>query len=149
MLISFPLPSRERTKVRVSVINKQQFVKNLRIYQTDAERRLWYHLRNRKLAGIKFRRQRRISSYIVDFVSIENKLVIELDGANHRKESSKNKDRTRTSWLNKEGYRVLRFWNDDVIRHLEKVLARISRSASAPSPRPSPQGAREGDSIQD
>lgn len=70
---------------------------------TDAEQRLWYHLRNKRLNGIKFRRQQSIGSYIVDFVSMEHKLVVELDGGQHMEQQTAH-DAKRTQFLNTEGY---------------------------------------------
>lgn len=119
--------------------DKLLFARNLRSNQTTAEKTLWYHLKSRRLAGIKFRRQRLIGEYIVDFVSLERKLIIELDGALHRDDIRKRKDRERTSWLIKEGYKVLRFWNYDVSKRIDKVLMIIEKTARHhPHPRPSP-----------
>ncbi len=119
--------------------DKKSFIKELRSNQTRAEKILWYHLRSRRLAGVKFRRQHLIGKYIVDFISLERKLIAELDGALHKDNIQKQKDRVRTAWLAKEGYRVLRFWNYDVLKRIDKVLMRIERAAgSHPHPEPSP-----------
>jgi len=83
---------------------------------TEAERRLWRILARRQIAGRKFRRQHPIGRYIVDFVCLERRLIIEVDGGQHAWESD---DRQR--WLEAEGYRVLRFWNNQVLTDLENV----------------------------
>ena len=84
----------------------------LRSNPTEAERALWKHLRMRQLEGHKFRRQQPLGQYIVDFVCLERKLVVELDGGHHAGEFLT--DATRTAWLEVRGFRVLRFWNHDV-----------------------------------
>jgi len=95
--------------------------KTLRRNSTDAERRLWCALRDRRLAGLKFRRQQPIGRYVVDFVCQERRLVIEVDGGQHGPDV----DAPRTAHLEGCGYRVLRFWNPDVLTRLEDVLATI------------------------
>ena len=107
--------------------------RNLRRQQTDAETLLWSHLRNRGLAGVKFRRQHPIGPYIADFISVENKLVIEIDGGHNNQEATSTQDQIRTTWLNEQGYQVLRFWNNDVLANTEGVLERIAEAIS-PSP---------------
>ena len=108
--------------------------KGLRFNATVAERRLWLLLRSRK-AGAKFRRQQPIGRYIADFVCFEAKLIIELDGGQHA--DSVTEDTERTRWLASQGFRVLRFWNNDVIDNMEGVWASIVAVLS-PSPQPSP-----------
>ncbi len=93
---------------------------------TDAERVLWQSLRNRQLAGFKFRRQKPIGSYIVDFVCIEKKIVIEVDGGQHA--LNKEYDNERSDFLKHMGYRVLRFWNNDVLKEKDAVLEEIRKS---------------------
>jgi very-short-patch-repair endonuclease len=93
----------------------------LRRDQTDAERLFWFAVRNRRLDGVKFRRQTTIGPYIVDFLCIEAMLVVELDGGQHSPEA----DAARTRFLEQRGYRVLRFWNNEVIENLEGVLLRV------------------------
>src|SRR3954469_18058145 len=97
--------------------------RTLRRNQTDAEQRLWLRLRNRQLAGYKFRRQLPIPPYIVDFVCIESHLIIELDGAQHQ--SSIAADNKRTAWLEKLGFQVIRFWDNDVLNSTDAVLEKI------------------------
>lgn len=95
----------------------------LRQNMTEAETRLWYHLRAKRLNGLKFRRQQRIGGYIVDFMCHEHKLIIELDGGQHAEQAEY--DRIRTEFLNRQGYRVVRFWNHDVLQHTQSVLEEI------------------------
>ncbi|GAA0723937.1 endonuclease domain-containing protein [Dokdonella soli] len=115
----------------------------LRVGQTDAERWLWRHLRNRQLLGWKFRRQHEIGPYIADFVCTGAWLIVELDGGHHVAQASQ--DARRTEWLQAAGYRVLRFWNDDVLKSIESVLEQIvvALAATAPHPGPLPGGERE------
>jgi very-short-patch-repair endonuclease len=104
----------DRRKVRVE--------RKLRGQQTDAERKLWYELRDRRLSGFKFVRQEGIGPFIVDFVCRDRKLVIEVDGGQHSESVT---DAGRDSYLAHEGYRVLRFWNNDVLSNREGVLLTI------------------------
>ncbi|OQX17606.1 MAG: DNA (cytosine-5-)-methyltransferase [Desulfobulbaceae bacterium A2] len=105
---------------------------------TDAERRLWYHLRANRLQGIKFKRQKPLGSYIVDFVCLDKKLVIEVDGGQHQEQAAY--DQERDAWLRREGFEVLRFWNTDVLKNMEGVLVTIMRAVQERtlSPDPSP-----------
>ena len=97
----------------------------LRNTATDAEQMLWRHLRGRQLQGLKFRRQYPIAGYIADFACVEVKLVIELDGGQHSDQESYDAERTRKIECN--SYRVLRFWNDDVLFRTTEVLDEIIR----------------------
>ncbi len=99
--------------------------KELRHTQTEAEGVLWSKLRNKQLDGIKFRRQQPLGGYIVDFVSLDKKLIIEIDGGQHSEEQAIKQDGQRTKWLENEGYRVIRFWNNDVLENLEGVIMEI------------------------
>lgn len=109
----------------------------LRGKATDAERRLWHHLRGRRLAGFKFRRQLVIEPYIVDFACIEARLVIEADGGQHGQ--MREEDRDRSAHLAALGYRVLRFWNHEILHETDAVLERIHRELiNSPHPIPSP-----------
>ena len=110
--------------------------KRLRRTQTDAELKLWRHLRDRQMNGFKFRRQQPIGRYIVDFFCPESKLVVELDGGHHADQVQK--DQRRTEFLNKAGYRVLRFWDNEVLSETEAVLQKIVEELNHPSPPPSP-----------
>ncbi|WP_281852918.1 endonuclease domain-containing protein [Dyella sp. GSA-30] len=100
-------------------------VKSLRKLATDAEIRLWYRLRGGQL-GYRFRRQHRVEGFIVDFSCFKRRLVIELDGGQHVEQAEY--DRRRTLRLNEAGYRVLRFWNDDVLLRTDAVLGEIWRA---------------------
>jgi very-short-patch-repair endonuclease len=104
---------------------------------TDAERALWFHLRAKRFRGWKFRRQQPIGRYIVDFVCFEARLIVELDGGQH----SERADGQRTAWLASQGFCVLRFWNDAVLKEPEAVLESI-REHLPLSPAPLPQGER-------
>ena len=92
---------------------------DLRQHSTDAEQSLWRCLRNRQLAGCKFRRQVPMGKYIVDFVSFERKVVIEVDGGHHQEQVPY--DTARTTWLESQGFQVLRFWNHEVLTEAEAV----------------------------
>jgi len=130
----------------------KRFARKLRKNMTDTERLLWRHLRNRELGGYKFRRQRPVGPYIVDFVCLEKKLVVEVDGGQHAGQMEL--DAKRSDYLKEKGYRVMRFWNNEVLKETESVLTVIlssldgnvtALSPSSPSPRPSPRGARENE----
>ena len=108
--------------------------RNLRKNATDAEQKLWRHLRNRQLAGVKFRTQYPIAGHVADFASPEQRLVIELDGGQHADRQDQDEERTRK--LNCNGYRVLRFWNDDVLLRTEDVVTEILRVLTQPLPSP-------------
>jgi very-short-patch-repair endonuclease len=94
----------------------------LRVTMTDAERRLWACLRGRRLVGYKFRRQHPLGRFIVDFACIEHRLVIEVDGGQHCDSPD---DERRTAWLERQGWRVLRFWNNEVLTNSEGVQETI------------------------
>jgi very-short-patch-repair endonuclease len=91
--------------------------------QTPAEEKLWTHLRTHRTGDVHFRRQHAIGNYIVDFAAPRKKLIIELDGGQHLEQEEY--DQERTAFLNAKGYKVLRFWNNDVLNNLEGVLAVI------------------------
>jgi very-short-patch-repair endonuclease len=107
----------------------------LRREPTDAERALWHHLRQRQLEGLKFRRQHPLGRYILDFVCLEAALVIEIDGGQHA--DQRDRDRDRTAWLERRGYRVLRFWNNEVLADpagvLEVIWQEVKGGARPPS----------------
>ena len=105
--------------------------KELRSGQTMIEQRLWYHLRAHRFMGLKFKRQKPIGHYIVDFVCLEHRLIIEIDGGQHAEQTDY--DQVRDDWLRREGYTVLRFWNNEVLQQMEGVLDQI-RIAVLPSP---------------
>ena len=100
--------------------------KKLRKNQTDAEKKLWSKLRNKQLEGFKFRRQVPIGSFVADFVCYEGKVIIEVDGGQHA--SQTNQDEKRTRWFESQGYRVIRFWNNEVLSNFEGVLEVILKN---------------------
>jgi very-short-patch-repair endonuclease len=101
-------------------------VRRLRRDQSQAESVLWQHLRAKRLEGAKFRRQHPIGAHIVDFCCLRHRLVIEVDGGQHAEEVEK--DAARTARLEAHGFKVIRFWNDDVLRNLEGVLTSIAEA---------------------
>ena len=105
-----------------------QRARRLRKGGTDVETRLWYVLRNRNLGGLKFSRQVPIGPYFADFLCAEASLIVELDGGQHA--LAKNYDRKRTTFLQQRGYRVIRFWNNDVLTNVEGVLLTIQTTLS-------------------
>ncbi len=118
--------------------------KALRSNQTEAEQRLWYHLRAHRFMGLKFKRQKPIGRYIVDFVCLEHRLIIELDGGQHSEQVAH--DQHRDAWLRNQGYTVLRFWNNDVMQQLEGVLEQIRCTLSlSPGPSPASGGGAGGE----
>jgi very-short-patch-repair endonuclease len=116
--------------------------RRLRKNLTDAERRLWSCLRGRQMGHFKFRRQHPFGDYVIDFVCLEAMLAVEVDGGQHAEK--REEDAVRTKSLNKAGFKVLRFWNNDVLRDIEAVkesiwMALQERGRRTPSPsRPSP-----------
>ena len=110
--------------------------RRLRREMTDAERKLWQALRAKRFRSVSFRRQAPLGPYIADFVCHALQLVIEVDGGQH---SGSEHDARRDAWMAREGYKVLRFWNNEILGNLEGVQDRIGREiATAPSPQPSP-----------
>lgn len=103
-------------------MGSNRVAKRLRRDATQAEQKLWQQLRNRRLAGLKFRRQMPIGPYVVDFISLEQGLVIEVDGSQHDEQAARKHDETRTAYLNQQGFRVIRVWNNDVLGRLNSVL---------------------------
>ena len=122
---------------------QRKFAREMRAAPTEAERKLWWHLRHRvPMSGSHFRRQVRIGTYLVDFASHKAKLIIEIDGGQHALQTTADQERTR--FLIGRGYRVLRYWNNDVLSNVDGVLEEILRAiATTPTPDPSPQGGGE------
>jgi very-short-patch-repair endonuclease len=89
---------------------------------------LWRHLKSKQLEGLKFRRQQSIGNYIVDFVSFEKRVIIELYGGQHTNKTEKKKDCIRDEWFKNQGFRVLRFWNNDVFKNMNGILGVIIES---------------------
>ena len=115
-----PKPHRFPSTPRI----KQQ-AKNLRKEMTPAEQKLWQHLRNRRLFELKFRRQHPVGCFIFNFYCHEHFLIVEVDGGIHELQTEC--DQMRTEWLQQQGYRVIRFKNEDVIFNIEGVLTEIAR----------------------
>jgi very-short-patch-repair endonuclease len=99
--------------------------RRLRANQTGAETRLWRELRRLEIKGTHFRRQVPIGPYVADFACMASRVVIELDGSQHGDERAKEHDDKRTRWLESEGYRVIRFWNNDLVENLTGVLETV------------------------
>ena len=119
---------------------QRQFAHRMRAQPTEAERVLWHRLRHDiALSGSHFRRQALIGPFIADFASRRAKIVIELDGGQHAENAA---DMHRTRQIEERGYRVLRFWNHDVLSNIDGVLAAI-QNALTPTPDPTPQGGGE------
>jgi very-short-patch-repair endonuclease len=135
-----------RGKAGMGVRKAVQRARELRRNPTDTERKLWHHIRDKQIENFRFRRQRPIGKYIVDFICLEANLVIELDGGQHAEQLQY--DAERTKYLTAQGLHVLRYWNNDVMQNIAGVLedirtALIQRvSLSTPS-RPSPREGKE------
>ena len=99
--------------------------RNLRKNQTPQEKKLWELLRNKKFKNLKFKRQVPFEKYIADFMCESQKLIIEIDGGQHNKEENILYDEERTKYFEKEGYRVIRFWNNEIDENIEGVYLRL------------------------
>ena len=119
-----PQGGRECKKRQYSLFAKIKS-KELRKNMTDAEQILWYFLRANRLCGLKFKRQQPIGNYIVDFVNFQNRLIIEIDGSQHNENTNMEKDNIRTKFLEANGYKVLRFWNNDIFENIEACIETI------------------------
>ena len=118
--------------------NLTENARKLRKNQTDAERVLWRHLRTRNLMNLKFKRQVPIGDYIVDFLCYEKNLIIEVDGGQHAEQQVY--DQKRKKWLESQGFKVIRFWNHDVLKNLDGVAEKILECCGEdPHPSPLPQ----------
>lgn len=133
---------------------KRQTADRLRANTTAAEETLWRHLRRLDVKGSHFRRQVVIGAYIADFACLAERLIVEVDGSQHGDEEGLRRDEVRTRWLQSEGYRVVRFWNNDVMSRTDAVLETIHNMIAVTPPRlpaagdPPPQGegkARRGE----
>jgi len=116
------------------VIDLKNRARRLRRQQTDAERELWSRLRGREVGGAKFRRQHAIGRYVVDFCCPERRLVVEVDGGQHLVKEEY--DLQRTALLLRRGYRMLRFWDNDVLLNADVVMEEIARVVEDPHPNP-------------
>ena len=103
------------------------FAKSLRKRTTDTEQLLWRHLRAKHFGGLKFRRQEPIGTYIVDFVCFEKKIIVELDGGQHAQPEEMQNDSMRDQWFEAQRYKVLRFWDNEVLTNTQGVLEMISK----------------------
>jgi very-short-patch-repair endonuclease len=117
---------------------RRELARRLRRNLTDAERHLWFRLRDRRLFGLKFRRQIPIGPFVADFICWDQSLIVELDGGQHASETVR--DDRRTEWLEHHGWRVIRFWNNDVFENTDGVLWRIAEACGVNpgSPHPDP-----------
>jgi len=107
----------------VTKINHTENARSLRKRSTPMETKLWNYLRSRRWGKLKFRRQRPVGRYIVDFICLEKKIIIEIDGAQHNER--KDYDNARTDFLNQLGFKVIRFWNNEVAFQFKKVMERL------------------------
>jgi very-short-patch-repair endonuclease len=108
----------------------------LRSRMTDAERKLWRMLRDRRFSGAKFRRQVPLGRYVADFLSFERQMVIEVDGGQHSEKAS---DVARDNWFRREGFTVVRFWNNNVLTNLYGVAVRLLELIDKNTPHPASQ----------
>ncbi len=129
MIIKPPLPT-----------TTLEYSRRLRREMTDAERKLWQHLRGRQLDGFKFRRQHPVPPYIADFCCIERKLIVELDGSQH----NEHKDAARTRFLESQGWGVVRFWDSEALVQTEAVVEAIWNARGNRTLTPPPRPAGEG-----
>jgi len=119
--------------------------RTLRNNMSDAEQALWNLLRGRQIYGLKFRRQHPFGDYILDFVCLENKLVIEVDGGQHGQQAGY--DESRTQELQAAGFHVLRFWNNEILKEIEAVREKIWLAVQELQPHPPPSLPLEGGGI--
>lgn len=126
--------TRETSAKRQSGTRQRCRARRLRSDQTDAEWKFWYHVRTHRLAGYKFRRQCPIGPYIADFVCLRAMLVVELDGGQHA--TRRRYDRARDDYLESKGYRVLRFWNSDMLTNADYVLETVLQHLRLRAPSP-------------
>ena len=111
----------------------KQNAKANRSMMSDAERYLWNYIKNEQI-GVRFRRQHIIGDYIVDFICLKQKLIIEVDGGYHNNPTQQQKDRIRQNWLESMGYKVLRFNNNDIFHQIESVITIIKQNISIDLP---------------
>ena len=135
-----------RGKVGMGVRRIVAAARKLRRTSTDVERRLWHRIRDKQIEAFRFRRQRPIGKYIVDFICLEAKLIVDLDGGQHSE--SVLLDEKRTVFLASLGYHVVRFWNNEVLENMDGVLARIREHLlGLHQPHPSPPLGRGGSRL--
>ena len=131
--------TRRQQHMRLTTTQRERS-RELRSNMTDAERRLWSALRGKQLEGMRFRRQFPIGRYIADFVCLDERLIVEVDGGQH--DEQRRYDGMREQWLMSRGFRVVRFWNNDVMTNLEGVVQAILDVAARPHPHPDPPPSR-------
>jgi very-short-patch-repair endonuclease len=124
--------------------NQRSRARTMRAAPTDSELRLWRLLRDRRLSGFKFRRQVPVGAYIVDFLCVGAKLIVEADGSQHAESLP---DTIRDAYLESQGWKVLRFWNNEVVQNREGVLETIYAHANRPSSGPSGHLLPEGEGV--
>ena len=112
--------------LRYGFVMADERARTLRRNQTDAERILWRLLCKQQLDECRFRRQHPMGAYIVDFICLERKLIIELDGDQHGQPEQVAHDQRRDAWLQSRGYHVVRFWNDEIYQNIDGVLSVIA-----------------------
>ena len=139
---TFPLPLREGGRGRGKATLRSRA---LRKQSTEAEKKLWRHLRRKQFYGLRFRRQYPLGPYFGDFVCLPARLVIEVDGATHTGDKQAEHDRRRTEWLHSQNFRVLRFWNVHVFENIEDVLDRIDAAMREHPLPPAPSRKRRGE----
>ncbi len=122
--------------------DKLDLARNLRRSSTEAEKRVWAHVRNRQLYGLKFKRQAPVCGFIADFLCESAKLIVEVDGGQHALNAEQDLDRTKV--LESAGFHVVRFWNNDVMSNIEGVLSEIAKTAGVAPPHPNPLPPGEG-----
>jgi lysyl-tRNA synthetase class 2 len=119
-----------------------EYIREMRSNPTDAERRLWERLRRKQIANARFRRQYPLGRYIVDFVCLPARLIIEVDGGQHDLQAEA--DEVRTQWLESQGHLVVRFWNNDVLSNTdgvaERIIDMVRMRLDTPPPTPSRMG---------
>ena len=132
-------PRSGRERARQELLRER--AKQMRSEPTPAEHRLWQLLRAKRLAGFKFKRQLQIDGSIVDFVCLSQRLIVEADGGQHNESKY---DEKRDAYLKAQGFRILRFWNDDIFNNEEGVLTSILNALEHPSPQPLSRSRGEG-----
>ena len=113
--------------------NNLKNAKKMRSNMTPAETKMWRFLRGKRFQGLKFKRQVLIGNYIVDFLCENKKIIIEIDGGQHNEELNIQSDNNRTHYLENNGYKVLRFWNDEVMKNINGVMEVIFREIEGKS----------------
>jgi very-short-patch-repair endonuclease len=124
---------RRRRGTGEGALNLTKAARQLRSRMTDAERKLWFALKDRRFDAFKFRRQVPVGPYIADFLCFESRLIVEVDGGQHAESA---RDVERDAWLAQNAFRVVRFWNNDVLQNLEGVLTSLAAELNA-TPHPS------------